>query len=161
MDKRTEIEEIIEDNATLLDAKFDKALIGYIDCAGTGLSALYDEKILFEIYTFEPCCPAEGIFYLKRSTLEEIAAIDNGEMLTADGLDDAIIGYAYSKDHCNIVIYDTEKCIKILASGYEGEGLSENEMESMAYEYFYYNTVGAYVGERTPGYATVYSDDLN
>ena len=56
--------------------------------------------------------------------------------LFADGFDDAIIGMS-----SDVVVYDRDKCIAILAAD-----MSYDEAE----EYFDYNVSGAYVGEYTP-----------
>ena len=89
-------------------------------------------------------------------------------MLILDGFNDALIGYAQGLEGVNFVIYDTGKCIKILKEDFEKEmriqepEKTEDEIEEetniMAIEYFYYNTAGAYVGERTPGFATLFSE---
>jgi len=60
------------------------------------------------------------------------------EFLKADGFDDAIIGLDSSS---NRLIYSYAKCIEILS-----ESMSVEE----AVEYFEYNVVNAYVGEKTP-----------
>lgn len=62
------------------------------------------------------------------------------ELLIADGFDDAILGV---EDTTLRVIYSIRKCIEILMA----DGIEEYEE---AVEYFYFNTVGAYVGEKTP-----------
>lgn len=60
--------------------------------------------------------------------------------LKADGFDDAIIGIDSKGDK---LVYSVSKCINIL--------MKDNEMDfEDAYEYFYYNVEGAYVGEQTP-----------
>ena len=66
-----------------------------------------------------------------------------GEFLVADGFDDAIIGTVN-----DIVIYSKTKCIKILQ-----KDMSEEE----AIEYYYFNVVGSYIGEKTPMFV---EDDL-
>jgi hypothetical protein len=81
------------------------------------------------------------------------------EFLLADGLDDAIIGVD-GKDFR--VVYGIEKSIDCLAKSMilkeddledyekeEGVTLEQKKYE-LASEYFYYNTFGAYVGEKTP-----------
>lgn len=81
------------------------------------------------------------------------------EFLKADGFDDAIIGV----DGRNLnLVYGIEKCIDCLAKSMEitEEDLDETEKEEgmtleekkyqLAVEYFEYNTLGAYVGEKTP-----------
>lgn len=69
------------------------------------------------------------------------------EALVADGFDDAVIGMArqFNKD---LVVYDEDKCIKILM---ERDGMTDEE----AIEFFEFNVVGAYVGEHTPVFVRV------
>ena len=62
------------------------------------------------------------------------------ESLTADGLDEAIIGFDASGGN---VIYDYNKCLKILME-------SHNMDYTDAHEYMEYNVVSAYVGDLTP-----------
>jgi hypothetical protein len=63
---------------------------------------------------------------------------EDEEILIADGFDDAIIGI---DDYTFRLIYSVSKCIDILM---------KEMTEEDALEYFYYNTHGAYVGEKTP-----------
>jgi hypothetical protein len=61
------------------------------------------------------------------------------EILKADGFDDAVIGIDTNSMR---LIYSVQKCIDIL---------KEDEMDEIdAIEYFEYNVLGAYVGEKTP-----------
>ena len=62
-------------------------------------------------------------------------------LLFADGFDDAIIGVAERIGMEPVVAYDVNKIIEILA-----RDMSEDE----AVEYFEFNILGAYMGERTP-----------
>ena len=64
------------------------------------------------------------------------------EALYADGFEDAIIGIGY-QFNTEVVVYDSDKCIKILM---ERDGMEYDE----ALEYFSFNVVGAYVGKHTP-----------
>ena len=59
--------------------------------------------------------------------------------LKADGFDDAVIGVCYNS---NRLIYSYKKCLDILLD----EGMEEVD----AMEHLSYNTMGAYVGEKTP-----------
>jgi hypothetical protein len=61
------------------------------------------------------------------------------EILKADGFDDAVIGI--DTDSMRL-IYSVQKCIEVLRE----EGMDEID----AVEYFEYNVLGAYVGEKTP-----------
>ena len=61
------------------------------------------------------------------------------EILKADGFDDAVIGI--DTDSMRL-IYSVQKCIEVLKK----HGMDEME----AVEYFEFNVLGAYVGEKTP-----------
>ena len=63
-------------------------------------------------------------------------------MLKADGFDDAIIGIGSRCGKPDIIVYDVNKCIKIL--------INQNMTEEEARDYFEFNVVGAWVGEETP-----------
>jgi len=60
------------------------------------------------------------------------------EILKADGFDDAVIGIEESSMR---LIYSVEKCITIL--------MKEMSFED-AFDYFNYNVLGAWVGDKTP-----------
>lgn len=64
----------------------------------------------------------------------------NAEMLFADGLDDAIIGYTTK----GCTVYSTDAIIDILVL----DGMTEED----AFDYFYYNIDGSHMGEFTPIY---------
>ncbi len=64
------------------------------------------------------------------------------EFLKADGFDDACIGFDYKTRR---LIYSTSKCINILVA----DGMIYDD----ACEYFQFNVLDAYVGEKTPIYA--------
>ena len=68
-------------------------------------------------------------------------ALAEEECLLADGYEDALIGITEGINP--VAVYDTDKCIEILMRDDE---LTHEE----ALDHFYYNTVGAYVGEKTP-----------
>jgi hypothetical protein len=65
------------------------------------------------------------------------------ELLLAEGFDDAIIGIGERCGQPPLVVYDAEKCLKILM---ERDGRSHQE----ASDFFAFNTVGSWVGEKTP-----------
>ena len=77
---------------------------------------------------------------MSSSKLEQIKQLySDEELLIADGFDDAIIGV----DDENVrVVYDVFKIISILIQ----DGMSTDE----AFEFYQYNILGAYVGEKTP-----------
>ena len=71
---------------------------------------------------------------------EELSAYHD-DLLFADGFDDAILGVAERIGMEAVVAYSTPKIIEIL---------SREMTEDEAVEYFEFNILGAYVGERTP-----------
>jgi len=70
------------------------------------------------------------------------------DVLIADGFDDAIIGIAERYGMNSVVLYDKNKCVKIMQD-------RDNMTEEEAIEFFYYNIVGAYMGEYTPCFAEI------
>jgi hypothetical protein len=62
------------------------------------------------------------------------------DLLTADGLDDAVIGVASDNSK---VVYSADKVIGILK---DRDGMTDDE----ALDFFEYNIAGAYVGPSTP-----------
>ena len=78
-------------------------------------------------------------------TKKLLAAEINEEMLFADGFDDALIGYIERAGMPSIACYDKLKCVEILS-----DSMSYDD----AFEYFYFNVLGAYVGENTPCFLT-------
>ena len=82
---------------------------------------------------------------------KELIAEVNEEALLADGFEDALIGYVERAGMPSIACYDKYKCIDILAND-----MSYEE----ALEYFYFNVLGAYVGENTPCFLTMGEDHL-
>ena len=77
---------------------------------------------------------------------EWLAEIDP-EIITADGFDDAIIGYVERFGNEVSALYDKQKCIQILM-----EDMTEEE----ANEYLDFNILGAYISTHNPAFATLY-----
>jgi hypothetical protein len=69
------------------------------------------------------------------------------DMLTMDGYDDCIAGIVERFGQEPIVCYDIAKVIRQLGA----DGLDEDE----AVEFFYYNQIGAWMGEGTPCFITL------
>jgi hypothetical protein len=65
---------------------------------------------------------------------------DTDDILLADGLDDAIIGF---EPNMWKVVYSRSKCMNVLI---ERDGMDGEE----ALEFLEYNTFNAYFGEKTP-----------
>ena len=67
--------------------------------------------------------------------------LTENECLLADGYESALIGITEGSNP--VAVYDIDLCIKSLVVE---DGIEEED----ALEHFYYNTVGSYVGEKTP-----------
>ena len=78
---------------------------------------------------------------------EELAGEWDAELLflSEEEFDEAIIGVAERIGQSAVVAYDTTKLVEVLS-----RTMSVDE----AYEYFEFNILGAYVGERTPMFVT-------
>ena len=64
-------------------------------------------------------------------------------MLKADGFDEALIGIGRRCSQEDVLVYDFNKAVKILVN-------RDNMTEEEAVEYLEFNTVGAWVGDKTP-----------
>ena len=64
-------------------------------------------------------------------------------MLNANGFDNALIGIGRRCGQEDILVYDFNKAVKILVN-------RDNMTEEEAVEYLEFNTVGAWVGDKTP-----------
>lgn len=77
------------------------------------------------------------------------------EILIADGLNEAVIGFKIvivENNEYIKLIYSIEKCIDILV---ERDGMTPN----IAVEFLEFNTVGAYVGHNTPIWEYNFDDE--
>ena len=73
------------------------------------------------------------------------------ECLTADGVDDALVGCTYG---ANVVaVYDINKMVEILMN----EGTDYED----AVEFLDYNVVGAHLGEKTPLYVNFVTQEVH
>ena len=70
-------------------------------------------------------------------------------MLKADGFDKAFLGVASRVGMDEVLAYDYDKGLKILQ---ERDGMCPDE----ALEYFHYNIIGAWVGDKTPLFVKQY-----
>ena len=72
-------------------------------------------------------------------------------LLVADGFEEAILGVGHQFNTA-MVVYDRDRVISVL----EGWGMTNEE----AWEYFFFNVQGAWVGPNTPLFLTrVVADD--
>ena len=83
---------------------------------------------------------------LTMTTRERLAAVDE-EILMADGLDEAIVGYAERCGSPPIAVYDRAKCVEIIMAR---DDMSHEDAE----EYFEFNVAGSWVGDQTPLFLT-------
>jgi len=72
----------------------------------------------------------------------------NEQALTADGFDDALIGFVEQFGRPPVALYDYEKCIAILME-------RDKMARDVAVEFFEFNVIGAGMGESTPAFATI------
>ena len=73
----------------------------------------------------------------------------NEEALLADGFEDAILGMCERFGNNPVVAYNYLKCIDILI---QRDGMTHEEAE----EYFSFNVLGAWMGNGTPVFVTLY-----
>jgi hypothetical protein len=90
-----------------------------------------------------------------KETLAEIGENHGDGLLTADGFDEAIVGYAEGwfpqsgggVSRGVVAAYDVDACIRIL--------MNDGEMDAgEASEFFSFNVTGAYVGDKSPVFVT-------
>jgi hypothetical protein len=81
-------------------------------------------------------------------------------MLLADGFEKAFVGVAHRACQEDVVAYDYDKCIAILC---ERDGMDYDD----AVEFFWFNTLGSWVGDKTPifikamsGIEELYEEDV-
>lgn len=81
-----------------------------------------------------------------RETLAELGG-DDLLLLDPDHFDACVVGLAERCGMETVAVYDKECLLRVLV---EREGMTEEE----AIEWYEFNMVGAYVGERTPMFMT-------
>ena len=70
------------------------------------------------------------------------------DVLIADGFDKAIMGIVERFGMNPVVLYNKNKCINIMI---KRDGMTESE----AIDFYYYNIVGAHMGDYTPCFAEI------
>ena len=78
---------------------------------------------------------------------------DDYQMLKMDGFDDFVIGTCERFGQEEIIAYDKRKVLAKL--------VSEDMTEEEALEHFYFNQVGAWVGEGTPCFIDTEAEPIN
>jgi len=81
-----------------------------------------------------------------KSIREELAEQYGDDILLMDGFDDCVVGVVEQFGRPPIVCYDRDKLIRQMVD----DGMTEEEAE----EFFEFNQIGAWVGERTPCFLT-------
>ena len=74
-------------------------------------------------------------------------------LITADGLDKAILGTVSSFGRSETVLYSVKKILEIMM---ERDGMTEEE----ALEFFEYNILGSYNGQGMPSFMNDHADKL-
>ena len=77
---------------------------------------------------------------------ELVEQLEENECLLADGYEAALIGITEGTNP--VAVYDSDLCVECLMK----QGMTRED----AVEWFYYNTIGAYVGEKTPLFLKTY-----
>jgi|TARA_R110000824_G_scaffold31328_1_gene102026 hypothetical protein len=77
---------------------------------------------------------------------ELLEHLEENACLLADGYESALIGITEGSNP--VAVYDVDLCIKCLVD----EGMITED----ALDHFYYNTVGSYVGEKTPLFLRIF-----
>lgn len=94
-----------------------------------------------------PATPREWVDKISESLAGESA---DDQLVVMDGYDDCILGVC-QRFNDTFVVYDLQKVLAKL----QADGLSEEE----AREFFEFNQLGAWVGDRTPGFIELPSRD--
>ena len=71
----------------------------------------------------------------------------DNELMFMDGYDNCIVGIVERFGQPPIVCYDKTKILQCLVK----DGMTMDEAE----EWFYFNQIGAFVGDRTPSFITI------
>jgi phage terminase Nu1 subunit (DNA packaging protein) len=91
-------------------------------------------------------------------TRQQLAELCGDDLMFADGLDDALIGVVHRFGQEPVALYDRAQVIELLAD-YGGEGDPDDQAIQDAEEYFAYNVIGAWVGDRTPAFAELVREE--
>ena len=87
---------------------------------------------------------------------ELLESLTENECLLADGFENALIGISGGSNP--VAIYDIDKCLKILEDQFKNDS---DDPYAEAVEYFEFNVMGSYVGEKTPIYIYYYPCETN
>jgi len=79
---------------------------------------------------------------MTRDELRALVAEENPDAYSADGFEEAFVGFARRCGQPTLAVYDVDKCVVILV---ERDGMTYEE----AREFLEFNSIGAWVGENT------------
>lgn len=84
--------------------------------------------------------------------LQELLSEVDEDIVTADGFEEAFMGLAWRCSDGPVAMYDREKCIEVIMKRdlVTSGGMTHEQAE----EFFEFNVVGAWVGDRTPWFFT-------
>ena len=77
---------------------------------------------------------------------ELVEQLEENECLLADGYEAALIGITEGANP--VAVYNSDLCVECLMK----QGMTRED----AVEWFYYNTIGVYAGEKTPVFLKTY-----
>lgn len=147
-----ELIEVIGDDLELLKLNSSdekECVVGYSERCNDDRLPVYDmDKILKVLNTLPE---NNNLYYLNTGVKYE--EIPEGKYLCSE-FKEAFMGMIEKKDEISAVAYDTLKCIEILEKNMKSIETEDEDSYSLAVEYFYYNTVGAWVGDTTPVFIT-------
>ncbi len=86
---------------------------------------------------------------IKENPLLEFLEMEVPDALLLDGHDNALLGYSQRFGMDPVACYDYHKVIENLINTFD-EDISKEDKHEMALEWFQFNIIGAWVGEKTP-----------
>jgi len=154
---------------TFLDPKYDGAIIGVAEsCPGREAKVMYDKKRLAKISTdrwgpkLNPAVyvldPVDRGKTITKRRIHNMALKWDGGIITADDLEKAFVGLAQVSPRRALAVYDRERVLKRLADTFEPVD-EDDDVETMAIEWYEYNVIGSWVGPKTPVFM-IYLEDM-
>lgn len=136
----------------------------------------YEEKVIDGVLCWRDTPDGEWVLFTPRQLTEKILGLQeqvdprdtdqntvaedileviselNEEALFPTGMEKAVIGYTERFGQPPLALVDRGKCIEIMV---KEQGMTVGE----AHEFFEYNILGAWLGEGTPVFATIFVQD--
>lgn len=92
----------------------------------------------------------------RRQAVQDLLFDDESPLLFADGFDDQLLGVVQRFGMEPVALYDMNAVIRHLESEFEDGGLDpDSDAYTEALDYFGYNVIGAWLGEKTPAFAVL------